>query len=107
MTNQDHERNMNDLIQALRIGGVKVERCGRSHIVCSLNEYTNYMLEVSSTDLTLFDARNIERNRLASLAERYKHWEMAARANAAQAERRALEHHAKAENCLKRLNELK
>lgn len=107
MTNQDHERNMNDLVQALRIGGVQAERCGRSHVVCSLNSYTNYMLEVSSTDLSLFDARNIERDRLASLAERYKQWENAARANAAQAERRALEHHAKAESYLKWLNELK
>lgn len=107
MTIPNHERDMNDLIQALRIGGVKVERCGRSHIVCSLNEYTNYMLEVSSTDLSLSDARDMERARLACWVERYERWEKAARANAAQAERRAAEHHARVENCLKRLNELR
>lgn len=107
MTNQDHERNMNDLIQALRIGGVQAEQCGRSHIVCSLNPCTNYVLEVSSTDLSLSEARIIERTRLASLVERYKRWEDAARANALKAERRAMEHYAKAENYLKRLNELK
>lgn len=107
MTNQDHERNMNDLVQALRIGGVKVERCGRSHIVCSLNEYTNYMLEVSSTDLSLSDARDMERFRLTYWAERYKQWENAARANAAEAERRAVKHRTQAENYLKQLNELR
>ena len=107
MTIPNHERDMNDLLQALRIGGVQAERCGRSHIVCSLNADTNYMLEVSSTGLSLFDARNIERDRLTYWAERYKRWEDAARANAAQAERRAIEHHARVENCLKRLNELK
>lgn len=106
MTNQDHERNMNDLVQALRIGGVKVERCGRSHIVCSLNEYTNYMLEVSGTDLSLSDARDMERMRLASWAERYKQWENAAMADAAAAERRAIEHRTKAENYMKWLNKL-
>lgn len=107
MTNQDHERNMNDLVQALRMRGVQAERCGRSHIVCSLNEYTNYMLEVSSTDLSLSDARDMERARLACWVERYERWEKAARANAAQAERRAIEHRARIENCLKRLNELR
>lgn len=107
MTNQDHERNMKDLIQALRIGGVKVERCGRSGIVWSLNEYTNYMLKVSRTRLSLSDARDMERDRLTYWAERYKRWEKAARANAAQAERRAIEHRAMVENCLKRLNELR
>lgn len=106
MTNQNHERNMNDLVQALRIGGVKVERCGRSHIVCSLNEYTNYMLEVSGTSLSLSDARRMERGRLAYWAERYKQWEDAARADALKAERRAMEHYAKAENYLKRMKEL-
>lgn len=107
MTNQNHERNMNDLVQALRIGGVKVERCGRSHIVCSFNSYTNYMLGVSSTDLSLSDARDMERDRLVYWAERYKRWENAARADVAQAERRAIEHHAKVESYLKQLNELK
>ena len=107
MMNQDHERNMIKLLEALRADGIPVGRCGRSCFVCSLNTYPNYVLEVSTTDLSLANARDIEHMRLANWAERYKQWEKAALADAAEAERRAIEHHAMVENCLKRLNELR
>lgn len=70
MANQNLKRDISRLIQALRRGGVKVEQCGKDSVVCALDAHTNYELKVSSTDLSLEEARDIEDYRLSVCAER-------------------------------------